>query len=241
MKKFVISLSRTPERLENFRRLNSHLSNFSRYPAVDGQLTDKSTYPLRLASDLRYSPGAVGCALSHINLWAECERLGKPITILEDDAVTHVGFDGLSEKLVQKLPKNWDLVIWGWNFDCPLNYDLLPGVTPAQAYFLGDKLGEKLDRYQELSLDSTLYRINYCFGTPGYAVSPTGAARLRQQLLPVRNFRMKTVHFEADNGGIDVALNSVYQKLNSYVCVPPLLLTPNDHSISTTREAVLAG
>ena len=183
MKKFVISLSRTPERLENFRRLNSHLSNFSRYPAVDGQLTDKSTYPLRLASDLRYSPGAVGCALSHINLWAECERLGKPITILEDDAVTHVGFDGLSEKLVQKLPKNWDLVIWGWNFDCPLNYDLLP----------------------------------------------------------VRNFRMKTVHFEADNGGIDVALNSVYQKLNSYVCVPPLLLTPNDHSISTTREAVLAG
>jgi glycosyl transferase family 25 len=113
-------------------------------------------------------------------------------------------------------------------------------VTMCHSVFSPEDLAEKADKYQNLSISASLFRVRCCFGTPGYAISPLGAAKLRQMLLPVRNFTLNSLLFSAENRGIDVALISMYEKLNAYLCLPPLLLTPNDHKLSTIRESPLA-
>jgi hypothetical protein len=53
-----------------------------RYPAIDGHAVD--AHGLALSAPL--SPGEIGCALSHLALWQQCQSQGSPIIVLEDDA-----------------------------------------------------------------------------------------------------------------------------------------------------------
>ena len=241
MKKFVISLDRTPERYAEFTRRNSHLVGVEKFKAHDGRVEDKRFYPSKFSPSLDYSPGAVGCALSHIELWHKVAGGNEPVMIFEDDAVVHRDFEGMSSRLIARQGSEWDLVVWGWNFDCPISFELLPGVSPVLAYFLQDGLAEKLDAFQALSLDPGVFTLKFCFGTPAYSLSPGGAEKLLKFLLPLQNFEMQTSTFTARNRGIDVALCSAYPQTASLVCFPPLVVTPNIPALSTTRSQVLEG
>src|SRR5262245_40797672 len=86
---FVISMKRTPDRLEQFRANNSGSGiAFELFEAIDGISMDGSTRAALLAPHATgYSPGALGVAASHRALWQRCSERESPFVICEDDAV----------------------------------------------------------------------------------------------------------------------------------------------------------
>jgi GR25 family glycosyltransferase involved in LPS biosynthesis len=102
MQMLLVNLDRSPDRLEQFLRVNRHLSGVERFPAVDGRIIDRDQLVAAevMMPDLDYTPGAVGCALSHIALWKLAVIERQPITVAEDDAVFSYRFMPCAEALV---------------------------------------------------------------------------------------------------------------------------------------------
>ena len=90
---YVISLKRTPERLEGFIERNAEALtewNVRVLDGVDGAEQKEIFEQSRLISKnvlKSWSPGAIGSALSHMLSWRKCLQLDKPIVIAEDDAI----------------------------------------------------------------------------------------------------------------------------------------------------------
>ena len=85
----LINLDRSTDRLAKFARRNSHLSSVLRSPAVDGARVDRQAL-LRgglIRADCPYGNGALGCALSHIELWKKAYAEDRAVTVFEDDAI----------------------------------------------------------------------------------------------------------------------------------------------------------
>lgn len=235
MKKMVISLARTPERLNAFRRLNQR-PEIQKAEAIDGTKVAKEILVAEglVSEDLKYSPGALGCAASHIALWQLAFETNETILVLEDDAVLAANFDEALQDLRDEL-YSYDFLSLGFNLDCPAQFELLPGLTPCLTSFLGQSLGPRVQDFRRLSLKPVPYKLQLCFGTPGYIIRPAGAQKLLRKLLPLRNFTMSCSAGKAVNTGIDVALNSVYQDIEAYVSFPPIVLTANDKDTSTVQ------
>lgn len=238
----VISLERTPDRLAEFGRWNGHLGQIQQLNAIDGhkqdidllvrdQLIDPDVLP-------HYTRGAVGCALSHLALWKRAIDSSQPLTICEDDAVFNHYFRARAEALVRTLPPDWDLVLWGWNFDSVLQFDLLPGASPCLAYFDQQQLRTNIEGYQRLSMWPGLYPLARAFGIPCYSVSPKGAQRLTQYCLPIRPMTVAFPGFEKPlhNNGIDIMMNAIYPKLSAFVAFPPLVITKNEIERTTVQR-----
>ena len=129
MKKYLINLDRSLDRLQRFYALHSGMDDIIRSTAVDGyDLTrDELINDGVMQPDVSYSMTELGCYLSHTSLWKLCIDIGEPITVIEDDAVLSKDFHRNSAQLLSSLPQNWDFVMWGWNFDAYLTVDLIPG------------------------------------------------------------------------------------------------------------------
>lgn len=244
MKTYVISLERTPERLASFKEKNGWTKEFEHFPAIDGYGEDLASAHgvvfKAIVPGLRYSRGAVGCALSHIKLWEKIAQEKEPAIILEDDAILHAFFENKLEGLLEEgdlWHEKWDMVVLGWNMDCPIQFAMLPQVTPCQGVFFSETLAKTWETFKSLPIYPIPYKLEFCFGTPGYILKPHGAKKLLDKLLPLRNFTMDLKHFKAENKGIDVALCSAYRDLEAYISFPPLLITPNEHSSSTVLNA----
>ena len=97
---FVISLKRTPDRLERFRANNAGTAiNFEHFEAIDGMSMDSSARAAVVAPHATgYTPGALGVAASHRALWLRCSEQKSPFVICEDDAV-------LREDAADQLPR----------------------------------------------------------------------------------------------------------------------------------------
>lgn len=235
MKSFFITLDRTLMRKNIFEFINSSkLSDCSKFPAVDGQKLNRSDLvnDNSIAIDLEYNPAALGCAVSHIALWRYCAASNEPITIFEDDAICHKEFELKQNELITRLGTDWDYIVWGWNFDCLMQFDMVPGISYAQCNFIEKNIAEKWDEYAAAPIDPRLYRLNFSFGTPAYSLSPSGAKKLLDAL-PIRNFLLRVNELETKNKGIDIFLIKASQSLRSFVSVPPLVLTPNIKANST--------
>ncbi len=103
----LITLDRTPERRAGFLRRNRHLSRVRPLPARDGSRLDRDDLVRReiVTPDLPYTPGAIGCALSHLTLWSETVDRGVPVTVAEDDAVFCRNFEHEAARLIATLPR----------------------------------------------------------------------------------------------------------------------------------------
>jgi len=238
---YLINLDQSTARLEEFRRVNNHMPEIHRFPPVEGASADRLQLIADkvISADLYYSDGALGCALSHIFFWSAAAESGEAITVVEDDAIIHRRFNEASERLIRTLPCDWDLIMWGWNFDSILLTDILPGVSPCLSTFDQDALRVGADRYTALEFFPQAFRLLRCFGTIAYTISAGGAKRLREQCLPLRpltvDFPMVNPRFP--NNGIDIAMNAVYPSINAYVCFPPLIITKNEHAGSTVQTS----
>ena len=130
-----INLDRTPNRCREFLAVNKHLSHVSRFAAIDGNDLDPDALVrdgiISVGIPQIYTRGNLGLALSHFALWREAIESGNTVTICEDDAIFNRDFLHAADKVISRLPTDWDLVLWGWNFDASLMMDLLPGVSPC--------------------------------------------------------------------------------------------------------------
>lgn len=239
----VINLDRSPERLRAFRDANSHLSSVERFAAVDGaaQSIDDLKANRIVAQGITYSVGAVGAALSHLQLWQMAVERNTPLTICEDDALLHREFQPTADRLLSNLRAGWDIVQWTWSFQSSLHYELLQGGASCVTQCDFSEMRERVAAWQEAAHPFNLYRLRKSFGAICYTVSPAGARKLREAALPLRPM---TVWFPLHenpipNVGIDVVMRGLYEKLSAYVCVPPLALAPQKHdsTIFGTRPA----
>lgn len=89
----VISLQRAVERrLSIEKQLSEMRLAFSFFDAVDGKLGHElfSKYDAkraRLIGEIPLSAGHLGCYASHYLVWQQCVQSGRPMIVLEDDAL----------------------------------------------------------------------------------------------------------------------------------------------------------
>ena len=204
-----INLERRPDRKKAvLKLLDQH--NLSKYcdfnKAVDGQKL-KPTDNLRklfVDNDFGSKKGAIGCALSHLELWNQllADTKYDKYLILEDDIRLNPDFI-TKFNAIQNLIKNinWDIIYLGFHVK----------VSHRRAY------REKL---QNINKQTILpYDISYSTGGAfGYIINKSGARKL--------------VEFIKKNGikqQIDVVMynNNKLTKLNSYELAPPIIFSTN--------------
>jgi len=233
MPTLVVNMENRPDRLARFTKINGFLSGTERLPAVNGHAVDRARMLEvgLIAPTLECSPGALGCALSHVLVWQRAVTENKPMTVFEDDAVVNAGFQTLAPTVIAQLPPDWDIISWGWNFDNPLVIDLLPGVGASAVHCNQDMLRKNLDRFQQLPLQPRPVRMLAFSGTLGYTVSPRGAGRLIGGCIPLRPLP-GLIDLRTGKGyyGIDLAMSALCLQMQAYACLAPLAISPNDDS-----------
>jgi glycosyl transferase family 25 len=115
----LINLDRDKERLARFKNLNAHLPKILRPSAIEGRRLDRQELQRTgyISNDLSYNNSALGSAHSHIELWRKSVEYDEPVTVAEDDAIFAQHFVSAFDVFFRKLPTDWDIVLWGWNFD----------------------------------------------------------------------------------------------------------------------------
>lgn len=106
------------------------------------------------------SKGALGCYLSHYNLWKQIAAEGNDAIIAEDD-------------IVFRIPNAYSTIEKKWEESKQLGMQLL---------LLGSS---KLPLLQS-SVPGLFHVMDHFFGTEGYVLSPEGAQRLLMTALPIK-------------------------------------------------------
>jgi glycosyl transferase family 25 len=240
MDSYLINLDRSTDRLARFRADNAFLPNVQRFPAVNGDALNRDTLVSQRVIDpqLAYSDGDLGCALSHLHLWETALRSDAPLTVFEDDTVLNQHFARRSAAVLDGLPEDWDIVLWGWNFDTVMVVDFLPGVSQAIVACDQEALRGRLSHFQQLDFDVAAQPLVCAFGLMAYSVSPRGARKLLGNCLPLRPFKLLIggPSFTVENRSIDVVTNAYYPKLRAFVCFPPLVVSPNFRKSSLVQS-----
>jgi len=243
----LINLDRFAERRAEFLANNAHLSEVRRCALFDGRDLDMAALIAKGAIDPEitrwYSAGVLGNTLAHIALWDRAITTGEVITICEDDAIFHHRFEAAAEAMVRQLPPDWDVLLYGWNFDAMLLLDLLPGVSPALVLCDEDRLRAHAKEFQEHVQPSQALRVLQAFGVLAYSISPKGARTLKPFCLPIRPMTVampgpsRNLRSERRlaNVGVDVMMAAAYPQIAAYVAFPPLVVSKNDHGASTLR------
>lgn len=142
---YLINLKRRPDRLKLF--LDAYKScglksKLIKCNAVDGYTLDMKTIPLTPLAILelkqlhtigfRYkhyqlTEGAIGCFLSHVKVWEDMLATDKnSILVFEDDARPPPNFQKISNKIMAKIPDDWDIVLFGKHcYECDDKGDYL--------------------------------------------------------------------------------------------------------------------
>jgi hypothetical protein len=233
----VVNLDRSPERLQQFARQNRHLVA-DRWPAVDGNRIDRDQVVREgyFKPENDYSPGALGCALSHIGLWLQCAAGTEPIHVVEDDMILREDIEQTAPALLASLGDDWDIVLWAHNLNWPLQIKPAPGIGVAALQYQHDLSPN--EGFQAARTKPALLPLFSAAGTGCYSVSPSGAARILADCLPIG--AVPAVYLEGldknwANSGIDVELCRHYTDWRAFVSVPFLAIGDNDQQLSTIR------
>lgn len=234
----VISLGTASDRRKEFARNNPHLS-YAFVDAIDGRMQSEASIRATglFGERLPFSPGACGCAMSHLKLWETAISTEQVVTVAEDDAIFRLDFEERSRQLLGELPENWDFVLWGWNFDSFLSLRVLPGISPAVVFFNQDQLRKATAEFQQLRDRTTPMRLEHVFGIPAYSISPRGARKFKSRCFPVpaRDLDLPLFGKRLPNTGIDITMNFVYRESEAFCCFPPLVVSKNDHASSSIQ------
>lgn len=241
----VLNLDRTPDRLREFLAVNDHLGDLARFPAIDGQALDVPALVDSGAIEQgvleTYTRGAIGAALSHVALWTQAIEAHEVLTICEDDAIFNRYFVDAAQSVIARLPPDWDLIAWGWNFDAQIAMDFLPGVSICVVGCDQDQMRASVSTFQQQVISPQPIRLLRSFGAVCYSVSPRGAEALKSLCFPIREMRVvfpgPSGLRELPNLGIDVMMSNTYSQTQSFVAFPPLVITKNERAKSTIQLA----
>ncbi len=233
----VISLQRTPERRAVFRAMNPGL-NFQFLDAVDGKQLPETTLkdPALFQPEIHFKTlGAFGSALSHLQCWDLAIARHEPITVAEDDAIFRADFHPMAARTMAMLPPDWDLVLWGWNFNAIASILPMREVSPVVMLCDEARMRQQVETFRAMDEPAHLYPLDKCFGIPAYTISPRGAQKYKSLCFPIRPMTIGFPMFKAPlpATSLDIAMNLYYPKTSSWLSMPPLAVTPNDEPSST--------
>lgn len=241
MKNFVINLNRQPEKFDNFLKLNAGCGiAFERYEACDGAaLAEQDAVRLQIVvPGTKFTKGSIGCAVSHYRLWQQAVELNEPILVFEDDAAIRDDFNAVLPALLENLPP-WDYFTFGYNTDSILDIDFGKGMSSALAFAPKRPSAQDQRDFVKSNAPVSVFRLNNCFGTCGYAISPAGARKILRLCFPMDNRPITIMAlkrtFPAFN--FDCIMNDIYKRIDAYACFAPLVLPRNDVAVSTTVRA----
>jgi GR25 family glycosyltransferase involved in LPS biosynthesis len=232
-----LNLATRPDRDERFRRINGGIADYRRVNAIVGD-TLRADDLIRagvIAEPLTsFTHGALGNAVSHKRFWEQCAAGTTPLTVAEDDAALNRRFAQKAPAVLSRLPTDWDIVLWGWNFDSVLRVGILGGVKEAAMNFDPRPLGASVSEFQAHDEDVQPLRLINVFGLAAYTISPTGARRLLAACFPLTNEPIVIAGMDhlLANISLDATMNRHYRALQAYVCFPPLAWTENDKAAS---------
>ena len=121
----VITLERTPERLEAFYKNNKDAVadlDVEVIHGIDGyeqeEINQKSRWVSESAIE-NWTRGAIGSALSHIKAWRRCIELDQEVLIAEDDVILARNLRSKLEELhtIERKTDQRSLILLGWNPD----------------------------------------------------------------------------------------------------------------------------
>jgi len=228
---FVISLERSLERKIIFDNYNSKYINYTYYKAVDGKTINIDTLDPTILkkNSINYSACAIGCALSHLQLWEKCIELDRPIIIMEDDAIVSRDFKKHMNNLMNNLvPKMWDIIQLNYNFDSILSYNNTNYETCNCVFNKHKMTKTDIVNFVNTKINTTIAKLNFCFGASAYVISPNGAKKLKESCFPMDNRSINIPFLQKFNCyTIDSMMNSIYKDILAYVCIIPFVITPH--------------
>jgi len=159
---WVVTMARTPYRLEQFQRRMTGLKAAGDWPFPDPQVfpaVDGGLLPV--PEDWKVGQPAWGCHCSHETILRDALLSGcKRILVLEDDVGFVPGFASKIGKFLARVPEDWDqLMIGGQQMDDGFKREEVPGV----------------------------YRVSQHERTHAYAVQGDGMRSLYRKWISVRN------------------------------------------------------
>ena len=231
MEIFVISLKSSNDRKITFDNYNSKYINYTYFDAVNGKEIEIETLDSRILKkgSKKYSNGAIGCALSHLKLWDKCIELDKPIIVMEDDAIVSKDFNKhVNNLMCNLLPKTWDIVQLNYNFDSVLSYNNTNYETCNCVFNKHKMTRTDISNFVNSKINTTIAKLNFCFGTSAYIIHPNGAKKLKETVFPLDN---RVINIPFLNNlmcfSIDCMMNSIYKDILAYVCIIPFVITPH--------------
>lgn len=237
MKNFVVNLNRQPEKYERFLKLNAGSKiAFERFEASDGaSFSSQDVLGMNLVvSGAQFTPGAVGCAASHLRIWQQTAQSEVPALVFEDDAIVR---NDITARLdVLRRLKDWDYVALGYNTDSILELELTPGFKSEMVFTPKQPSNESAAVFQRSTAEVAAFRLINCFGTAGYVVSPRGAKRLLELCFPMENrfLRVAALNRTIPVMGVDGMMNFIYNSIEAFACLSPLVIPKNNNAVSTT-------
>jgi glycosyl transferase, family 25 len=234
----VISLKRTPERLELFQLINAQVGlRYEVLAAVDGMTVD----PQRLIDQrltvegLDWKPGAIGAALSHLLCWERAVETGRAVGILEDDVFLRHDFLRSSEQVMGALPPDWDIIHLGFNTDSVFDLEIHPGCNVRGGFSVWFPTFEDCERFVVSTDPAVPVKMHNSFGNCCYVVSPSGARKLIDGCFPMsrRAIPIPTLKAMLLPASKDALMNEQYRTMAAYVSVPPIAVPINDKDQST--------
>jgi GR25 family glycosyltransferase involved in LPS biosynthesis len=186
-----------------------------------------------------FTPGALGNALSHHNLWLNAVGAGAPVFICEDDAWLRADFAAHAISAIAQIPTDWDILFLGYNTNAIVAVESRDGLKTLLHF---DESAKRNADYFE-----AFARVNapaptplHCFqawGTLAYAISPQGAAKLLRLCFPLSGAadivmfgQNRTLKPYTLDGMINVALQR--EPVSAYCVFPPLAVSANDAASS---------
>ncbi len=238
----VISLRRTPERLEAFSAINGHLGlPIETMEAVDGQELDRGELERDgiIPAESPLVPGTIGASLSHRKCWEHAVKTGRPVGIFEDDIYLRHDFSSRVQQAFAALPADWDLVHFGFNTDSVLNIEFLPDCRLEGRFSVDHPSRGDCLRFTRGTGQVSLSRLHNLFGRCAYSVSPKGAQRLIEGCFPLTTRPVRVPGFPGGHlypHSGDGVMNGLYRGMEAYVCLPPIAMPANDKTVSTVNS-----
>jgi GR25 family glycosyltransferase involved in LPS biosynthesis len=164
LKLYLINLEHRKDRFDITNNLlnNYDFINVIRYSAINGKNISKDKLieiiePSAMKSILdnyrkehyELSYGAVGCYLSHINIWKKLEIDNLDyVIIFEDDALPNFSYTDLKEIIEKYIPNDWDMILFGGIYNnCNVINDYVKKIQTfyeMHAYIINKKGASKL-------------------------------------------------------------------------------------------------
>ena len=263
----VITLDVYAPRYSDFLERNPHLvEDLQTWKGVDGRklgykkLVADGIMTQALVDSKQTSEGMGGVSLSHRKIWEHVAATDELALIVEDDVYTHPEIREWAEAHREGLEAA-DITLCGFNTDSfTFTKDLVTGYASFQTYDppapSADWIKAALAGTNATDGSVHIARLSNAFGVYCYWISPKGANKLKDGILPLTLDHVFTYNKDVPGGwppvgkppvlfmpfnpiktivqnSIDVRLNRIYDEIDAYVLAPrPLAYTENDKTKS---------